>query len=629
MSATTAPASSAPGVRKLGRFELHQLLGRSERSMAWRALDPRSGQELVLVLPRQQPATPAALAAWLEQARRGARLSHPNLAHAVEVGSQENWPFVAYDGAIGPTLAERRVPREGEACADIARWIAQALAGLAFAHDAGVVHRDLQPFLLTLSDGGTVRVLGLEVAAGEVDAPAADGGAGNEVLRQSRDDAERDVLAMAIALHGLLAGTPALEQPDIARVIAQLPPFGRETLRLPWDLPRLVPEPLRTIANRATDRQPRQRYRNARTLARALEGWLEADASQGVDAHEQLLERVRQIGALPALPGGAARAARLALMEREHTEELAQVVLRDPALSFELLRSVNSAQVRGTQVSGNGPVLTIRRAIAMVGLDGVRRSALGLRHWPGPLDAAGAHDLEQTINRAMHAARLAQWLRPAGYDAEVVSLVALMQNLGRLVVQYHFAEEMAQVRRLMQPVMPPGAEPDAAPEPGMSPPGRPKGEYRSAEHEGGLMSPPGRPKGEYRSAEHERGLMTEQAAAYAVLGADIEGMGAAVARWWGMDAAVLHMIRRLPSDVAVRQVETDDDMLRAVASAANEAVDALSAPPQQQTAAVNRVALRYGRVLTITARDLQSALQASATAGSAPSAGDGSGAEVA
>jgi len=37
----------------------------------------------------------------------------------------------------------------------------------------------------------------------------------------------------------------------------------------------------------------------------------------------------------------------------------------------------------------------------------------------------------------------------------------------------------------------------------MSPPGRPKGEYRSAQHEGVPMSPPGRPKGEYRSAQHE------------------------------------------------------------------------------------------------------------------------------
>ncbi|MES2958600.1 MAG: HDOD domain-containing protein [Pseudomonadota bacterium] len=576
MSPTAAPVAAAPAVRKLGRFELRQLVGRSARCMAWRAFDPRSAQELVLVLPRQQPADAGALAAWLDQARRGARLTHPNLAHAIEVGEQERWPFIAYDGALGPTLAERAAPREGDAAADIARWMAQALAGLAFAHDAGLAHRDVQPFLLTLADNGGLRVLGLEVAGIDpATRPAAPDAPGiNDDMRQARSAAERDVLALSIVMHGLLTGAPPLEQPDVAGVIARLPPLGRETLRLPWDLPRPIAEALRAIANRATDRQPRQRYRNARTLARALEGWLENDGEQGSDAHAQLIERVRQIGALPALPGAAARAARLALMEREHTEELAQVVLRDPALSFELLRGVNSASVRGTQVSGNGPVLTVRRAIAMVGLDGVRRSALALRHWPGPLDTAGAHDLERAIGLAQRAARVAQSLRPAGYDAEVVSLVALLQNLGRLVVQYHHADEMRQVQRLMQPA--PVDGPDGTPEPGM----------------------------------------TEQAAAFAVLGADIEGMGAAVARWWGMDDAVLHMIRRLPAQLPVRQADSDDDVLRCVASAANEAVDALSLPsPQQQVVAIERVAQRYARTLDVTARDIHAALQASSNTG--------------
>ncbi len=577
MSVSDAPTTAAPAVRKLGRFELRELLGRSARCMAWRAFDPRSAQELVLVLPRQQPPHAAALASWLEQARRAARLAHPNLAHAVEVGEQERWPYVAYDSAIGPTLAERSPPREGDAAADVARWMGQALAGLAFAHDAGIAHHDLQPFLLTLADNGILRVLGLEVAANDAEPlpPPIDGAEVGDQLRRARSAAERDVLALGIVMHGLLAGAPALGEPDVAQLIARLPPTGRDTLRLPWDLPRPLPDALRAITNRATDRVPRQRYRNARTLARALDGWLEAEGHQGADAHAKLIERVRQIGTLPALPGAAARAARLALMEREHTEELAQVVLRDPALSFELLKSVNSASVRGSQVSGNGPVLTVRRAIAMVGLDGVRRSALGLREWPGPLDAAGAHDLERAIEQAMRAARLAQSLRPAGYDAEVVALVTVMQNLGRLVVQYHFADDMRQVRRLMQPE--PAAGSDVAAEQGS-----------------------------------EVGAMTESAAAFAVLGANIEGMGAAVARWWGMDDAVLHMIRRLPLQLPVRQVDSDDDMLRCVASAANEAVDALALPALHQAAAIERVAQRYGRALDVTARDLQTALQASA-----------------
>lgn len=578
---TSAPSAAPPSpgaaaVRRLGRFDLHALVGRSSHCMAWRVGDPRSGQELLIVLPRRQPPDAKALAAWLDGARRAARLSHPHLAHAVEVGEQERWPYVAYDAAGMGTLADRRV-RDGDPPLDIARWAAQAASGLAFAHDAGHAHRDLQPWLLALADNGTLRVMGLEVApASAVPTPAwSDDSTLGDTGRQAlRGAAERDVLALAVVMHGLLAGAPALDEPDIGAALARLAPAGREPIRLPWDLPRPVPDVLRAIANRATDRQPRQRYRNARTLARALEGFLEAESQQGGDAHAQLIERVRQIGVLPALPGASARAARLAMMEREHTEELAQVVLRDPALCFELLRLVNSAQhtveSRASALAGSGPVLTVRRAIAMLGLDGVRRAALGLRHWPGPLDAAGAQDLEQTLARAQRAARLAQALRPAGYDAEMVSLVALMQNLGRLVVQYHFPEEMRQVRRLMRPA-PPAKE-----------------------------------------GEPESPGLAEQAASFAVLGADIEGMGAAVARWWGLDDSVLHMIRRLPVGSPVRPADNDDDMLRAVASAANEAVDALAMPAPRQAGALERVAQRYARMLDLTPRDLAAALQASA-----------------
>lgn len=573
--AVTAATANTAAARRLGRFELRQLLGCSARSMAWQVGDPRNQQELVLVLPRDQPADAQALQAWIEQARRAARLTHPNLAHAVEVGVQEQWPYVAYDRGIGPTLAERALERDGPAAADVARWMTQALSGLAFAHDAGVAHHDLQPYLLTLGDGGALRIMGLEVAAAEAWLPAPGQGAGSvsDGLRSTRSAAERDVLALAVVMHGLLANAPALGETDTAAVIERLPPKGREALRLPWNLPRPLPEALRVIVNRATDPQPRQRYRNARTLARALEGWLQADAQQDNDAHAQLIDRVRQIGVLPALPGSGARAARLALMEREHTEELAQVVLRDPALCFELLKSVNSAQVRGTQVAGNGPVLTVRRAIAMVGLDGVRRSALALRDWPGPLDDGSARELRQAIALALRAARVAQSLRPPGYDGEMVSLLALMQNLGRLVVQYHQPEAMRQVRSLMQsaPALWPG-EPD---EPGMN----------------------------------------EQAAAFAVLGTDIDSMGAAVARWWGMDAAVLHMIRRLPAHLPVRSASNDDDLLRAVASAANETVDTLALPVAEQVPMIERIAKRYMRLLGVSPRELQAALQASAAIG--------------
>jgi non-specific serine/threonine protein kinase len=428
--------------------------------------------------------------------------------------------------------------------------------------------------MLLLGEQGQVRLMGLEVAlaapAAEPQASQAATASGTSIdalqLHAQREAAQDDVLAMGLLLHWALAGQPALDEADVGELAMRLPPRGRELVRLPWSTPLPVPEVLRAIANRATDRQPRQRYRSARGMARALEGWLRAEGAAGGGPLALLLERLHSVGALPSSPGSAARAARLALMDRERTNELAEVVLQDLALAFELLRWVNSAQVRSTQAAGSGPVLTIRRAIALLGLDGVRRAALGLRTWPGPLSDGAARGLQDLFDQVKRAGRVAQALRPPGYDAEVVHLVTLLQNLGRLIVAYHFPDELQQIQRLMQ------------------------------------SAPP------LRDGEPEQAGMNEQAASYAVLGTDIEGIGAAVARHWGLDDAVLHLIRRLPVTTQPRSIDNDDAMLRAVASCANEAIDADVLPAAQRPQALRRVAQRYARALHIDFDDLQDAL---------------------
>ncbi|NRF69939.1 HDOD domain-containing protein [Aquincola sp. S2] len=562
-ASTTAPpsASRSQAVRHFGRFQLLQLVGKSARTMLWQVADPRNGQELVLAMPRNRPTEPEALERWRQAARKASRIDHPSLAHVVEVGEVEQWPYITYDRGNSATLAEL-LTTKGQPALEIVPRALQALQGLAFAHEAGASHQDLQLSMLLIGESGPCRVMGLGVAMAPLDA-----GAVPSSLQAHRIAAERDVLAFGIVLHHALSGQPALEQADVAAVIERLPAQGREIVRLPWSTAHPIPEALRAIVNRSTDRQERQRYRNARTLEHALEGWLSTQAGQGGGPLAQLNDRMRANGALPSVPGGAARAARLALMERERTNELAEIVLQDTALAFEMLRMVNSAQVRAAMAAGSGPVLTVRRSIAMLGLDGVRRAALSLRAWPGPLNETQAADFDRLLERVRRAARIAQWLRPAGYDAEVVYLLALLQNLGRLIVHYHFPDEAQQIRRLMQPA--PAAKAGEPDEPGM----------------------------------------TEEGAAFAVLGTDVESLGAAVARQWGLDDTVMHMIRRVAATSPVRSAETDDEVLRLAACCANEVVDVGGLPAPQQANGLQRVAQRYARVLGISLRDVQLAAQ--------------------
>ena len=553
-----------------GRLQLMRLLGKSERTMAWRVLDSRDGTELMLMLPRVQPADADALQRWNDAVRQSSRLSHPQLAPVLEVGVQDGWPYATYDASGAATLAER-LANKAVPGTEAAMLAGQVMRGLAFAHEAGVAHNDLQSFCILVADNGSLRIAGLCVAsevAVQGDKLHAAAAKTPAPLRTQRESAERDVLSGGLLLHGLLAGMASLEDTDIGRVMARMPPSGRDIVRLPWTTPQPVSEALRAIVNRATDRQERQRYRSARTFLRALEGWLQTEGSADGGPLALLADRLRTAGVLPTQPGVGQQAARLALMERERTMELAEVVLQDLALVFEMLRLVNAAQVRNAQAAGSGPVLTMRRAIAMLGLDGVRRAALAIRPWPGPLDEAAAAELAQRIDRCKQAGRVALALRPAGYDEEVVVLITALQNLGRLIVHYHFADEAQQIFRLTQP----------APSP--------------------------------REGEAEEPGMSEESASFAVLGADVEAIGLAVARSWGLHDSLIHMMRRLPLNVPVRTAENDDEIVRALASCANEAVDALGLPAARQLAALQKVISRYGRQFNISLRDLHGALLA-------------------
>lgn len=581
MADSVPAASKPPPMRSFGRFELRGLLGKSSATMAWLAFDPKSGHECMLHLPRMRPEDGAALERWQTDVRAGARLNHPHLAPASEIGVQDQWPYVVVERSVGTTLAEWLQARAHPPQAELVGLLCQALEGLAFAHEAGSAHGDLQLYHLIVDERGGLRVAALDIALASTSVETTFGalqaapGAGFATMldpghvRARRDAAERDVLCAGILLHQMLAGSPALGEADTGRVCDRLPPLGRETLRLPWTGVQPVPEILRTIANRATERRPRQRYLAARTLLRALEGWRLAEAEDRGGALALLLDRLNDVGHLPALPGIGHLATRLTRLEARHATEISGRILRDLALSFELLRRVNTAQVRGTQVAGNGPVLTMRRCLALVGVRGVRQAVAALRSWPGPLDEGDAAALKRCLDSVRLAGHTAQALRPAGYDAEAVYLIAALQNLGRLLVQYHFAHDAAQIAELMAPQTPqdPGDDPGA---PGMS----------------------------------------EQAAAHAVLGVDFETLGIAVARHWGLAEDVVHMIRRLPPQRPVRPPEGDTDILRTVACAANEAVEAITRlDPDRAPAALQAIAQRYARSLGLTLRELERALQ--------------------
>jgi eukaryotic-like serine/threonine-protein kinase len=565
-------------LRSFGRFELRALLSKSARSLVWRVFDPRLGQELMLCMPREKPNSTPALEHWLRLAQAGARVQHPQLAPALETGQIENWPYVAYERTLGETLQERLARQPAPLPLDAAGWVAQLLEGLAFAHEAGHAHRDIQLASILIDGADKIRLMGLEVAQ-EVFPASVDY---NTVTRRAvRESAEEDVLCAGLVLHRILSGRPVLEEHDLQLVVQQMQPLGREMVRLGWETPHPIPDPLRAICNRATDRQTRQRYHLARSFWRALDGWRQSASQDDGGPIVLLLDKLQRVGHLPTTTTGMHRFTGGSGLEAQHASRLSDMVLKDMALSLELVRRVNNA-LRQAGHAGEA-VLNMQRAIQMIGLDGLQQAANALKPWPGPLQPVAAELLRQLMARVAKACQVAQALRPAGYDGEVVHLIALMQNLGRLLVQYHFPDDAQQIRQLMQP-----------PEPTEE-----------------LPNPPS---------------MSEQAAAYAVLGCDLDALGAAVARHWGLGEELLHMIRRQPLDAPVHPPRSDADTLRLTCSLANELIDALGRPEAKRRAGVEASTRRYAKALGLGLREVMEALNPGV---SQPATGTPPGAEAA
>lgn len=548
-------------VRHFGPFVLRRLLGKSSFTMAWLAHDRRVRRDVMLMLPRQPTSDPVELRKWLDAARRLSRLEHPRLAQTIDLGAWESWPYVVCERPPGTlTVSEWLAEQSWPPAREVAGWCADILDGLAYAHEAGFTHGDLGFHSLVLDRHGRVSVWGFGLGPCEA---AADGDPADGLQRRHRQaDAQRDVLSVGLLLHGLLAQAPAMGEPNLPAVIRRL---SHEILRLPWDVPQPIPEALRAIVNRATDRHVLRRYLNARSLLRALQGWVQVhDAQAQGGALALLVERMSQVGPLPARPGLAQRVSLVASMDRQRLEDLADLLLQDLALSLELLRGVNSAQFGARQ---DGAVTTVRRAMQLVGVKGVCRAASALRNWPGPLHPEQAAMLEDAMHQAFLAGHLAELLTPAGVEPEGCLLVAQLQHLGRLLGLYHFPDDMAQIQALMRPTAVRDGQ-EGAPVPGMS----------------------------------------ESAAAMAVLGVDLGGLAAAVVRHLGLDAGLQEMMRPLPRDTSIHCPKHMDGWIRLIASCANELLDASRLTAASQPAARARIAGRYARTLGCSAKNLEAAL---------------------
>ena len=151
---------------------------------------------------------------FIREARLAARLAHPNVVRVFDVGDDDGRPFIAMEYVDGETLAELIARRGPLPAPEAAALGIQICAGLAAAHAAGLVHRDVKPQNLLLGSDGVLKLGDFGIAVGHEGtrltlAGTVLGTAGYLAPEQARGEqvtAAADVYAVGAVLFELLDG---------------------------------------------------------------------------------------------------------------------------------------------------------------------------------------------------------------------------------------------------------------------------------------------------------------------------------------------------------------------------------------------------------------------------------------
>jgi serine/threonine-protein kinase len=266
----------APGIVLAERYRIIGLIGRGGMGEVYRADDLKLGQPVALkFLPERLAAEPSFLDRFYSEVRHARQVSHPNVCRVYDVGEIDGRHFLSMEYIDGEDLASllRRIGRlGGERAVEIAREI---VAGLAAAHDKGVLHRDLKPGNVMIDGRGRARItdFGLAVAAGEdkggLEVSGTPAYMAPEQLAGKGSSVQSDLYALGLVLYELFTGRKAFEAATLAEwrhKHSQEPPTAPSTVT-----PGLDPAIERVIL-RCLEKEPGQRPRSAAAVAAALPG---------------------------------------------------------------------------------------------------------------------------------------------------------------------------------------------------------------------------------------------------------------------------------------------------------------------------------------------------------------------
>jgi eukaryotic-like serine/threonine-protein kinase len=268
-----------------GRYELAEVLGTGGMARVYRAHDRVLERDVALkVLDERLSADPEYVERFRREARAIARLPHPNIVTVIDRGETEGWQFIVFEYVRGPNL-KQLVQERGQLPVGQALTLAhQAARGLAYAHENGVVHRDVKPQNVLVDPDGVAKVtdFGIARAAGTDQGLTMTGtilGTGDYLSPEQASgqpvDARSDQYSLGVLLFELLTGEPPYTGESLFAVAAR---HVNDPIPSVRDRRPEVSARVEATIRRALAKRPEERFPTTDALIAALEACMAEEA---------------------------------------------------------------------------------------------------------------------------------------------------------------------------------------------------------------------------------------------------------------------------------------------------------------------------------------------------------------
>ncbi len=569
MSITARPIVNNEGIpATLGRFQIVSRLGKGAQGVVYLAHDPELDRQVAIKTLGKRRGNHSQLT---QEARNVSKLEHLNIIPIYEIGVHEGTPYLVYQFCEGESLRNILKDNGRMKALEAVNITRQLLDAMGYAHRSGIVHRDLNPSNIMIDKDNVPRIMDFGISimvdtesntkdiVGTVNYMAPEQIAAG-VLAPSVD-----IFAIGLVLYEMLTAHQVYSADNSMAVMFKitnenvLPPSSRESS---------IESKLDAVVMQALEKDVEKRFENAALMKAALDLYAQpsqantsaVEAGSGnLGTVDFLLRRMQRKQDFPAISTNITQITRRSSSDTgSSASELANIILKDYALTTKLLKLVNASYYGQF---GN-EITTISRAVIILGFEQVRAAALSIILFEHLQNNSQAKELKNAACGALMSGIISreQACQMNHLDEESVEtafIASMFHKLGRQLTIYYFPEEYQEIKGLI----------------------------------------------------NNKGIKESQAT-MAVLGISYDHLGKAIAKEWQLPDVIVNSMQRLP-DGSVAEAKTSDDRITHLACFSNELCEIGMNGKDSNEDAITGLVERYGKSIGIKKKQVQSLIDSS------------------